>query len=566
MAEEKRQETAQERRRKHEARFVALKAERASWDAHWRQLAENFRPRGSRFLTTEKNRGERRNVHIHNGTPLKSLRTLVAGMYAFITPPERKWFSVTVVDSELAELTEVKQHCEEVETLVAAQLARSNFYRVAPVMFGDLSCFGTHVTILEADDEDGMRGYPCPVGSYCLANDRRNKPATLYRQLRMTVEQLVEEFGLEACSVPARRQYEDGRFDAEVEVHHCITRNHDYEEGAVGTRGMRFVSLWWEAAASQDVAFLRESGFRTQPFIAARWDSTGEDVYGSSPAMEALGDAEKLQAAEWEKEQQLQLLRTPPMQGPASLAAKVVGLLPGDFTAVPDMVAGAKVTPAVEYDPRTLQAIMADIAQKEARIEGMLYVDLWVALQARDKQMTAREVGAIEDEKFTQLSVVNAGLSDEGLDVVVNRTIDILAARGELPQPPQALLEAGETGYKLEYISPFALAQKMQGTTGLQRLMAVVGQAAQLVPEVLDKLDVDQTVDEFARALGVTPKVVRGDDEVQALRQRRAEAQQAAQQVEEAQQAAKTAKTLAETPTQGETALRALLRTTGAKP
>ena len=83
-------------------------------------------------------------------------------------------------------------------------------------------------------------------------------------------------------------------------------------------------------------------------------------------------------------------------------------------------------------------------------------------------------------------------------------------------------------------------------------------------PEVLDKLDVDQIIDELADSLGVPPSIVRADEAVEDLRQARAAAQKQQAAAAQQQQQADTVKTLADTQLDGNNALTALMRGYGA--
>ena len=61
-------------------------------------------------------------------------------------------------------------------------------------------------------------------------------------------------------------------------------------------------------------------------------DITGNDVYGSSPGMEALGDCRALQLYETRNAQAFDKVVNPPMKGPTSLNGQKISLLPGDTT------------------------------------------------------------------------------------------------------------------------------------------------------------------------------------------------------------------------------------------
>ena len=66
-------------------------------------------------------------------------------------------------------------------------------------------------------------------------------------------------------------------------------------------------------------------------------------------------------------------------------------------------------------------------------------------------------------------------------------------------------------------------------------------------PEVLDKVDFDQTVDEYASMFAVRQGVVRPDDDVAVIREQRAQAQAQAQAQEQARGIAETAKIVGDT-------------------
>ena len=64
---------------------------------------------------------------------------------------------------------------------------------------------------------------------------------------------------------------------------------------------------------------------------------------------------------------------------------------------------------------------------------------------------------------------------------------------------------------------------------------------AQLNPAVLDKLDMDEAVDQYAKKLGVPAVVVVSDENVAAIREQRAQQQAQMEQMAAAQQMAQTA-------------------------
>jgi hypothetical protein len=79
-------------------------------------------------------------------------------------------------------------------------------------------------------------------------------------------------------------------------------------------------------------------------------------------------------------------------------------------------------------------------------------------------------------------------------------------------------------------------------------------------PDIIDNLNADEAIRSYGEILGTSPDIMRDADEVAALRQQRAEAQQAEQQMMQLQQGAQAAKVLSEADTQNPNALTALLQ------
>ena len=63
---------------------------------------------------------------------------------------------------------------------------------------------------------------------------------------------------------------------------------------------------------------LRESGFKTFRALCPRWATSGGDIYGNSPGMEALGDIKQLQHEQLRKSEAIDYKLRPPLQGPCS--------------------------------------------------------------------------------------------------------------------------------------------------------------------------------------------------------------------------------------------------------
>jgi hypothetical protein len=100
--------------------------------------------------------------------------------------------------------------------------------------------------------------------------------------------------------------------------------------------------------------------------------------------------------------------------------------------------------------------------------------------------------------------------------------------------------------FEIDYVSQLAQAQKRSELASLLSGLELVGGMAQGDPSVLDKINADTVVDEAWDILGAPVKVLRSDDEVQEIRERKAQMAAQEQELMMAQSVAKTSKDMAE--------------------
>lgn len=553
-------------------RHQALKTERASWDAAWREMSQYIQPRRSRFYTSERNKGTKKNQKVINGTPTLAARALAAGMMAGITSPARQWFRLTTPqDPGRSEFRTVRSWRHTVEEVVMQAFERSNVYKVLPQVYLDLGTPGTGCMHMDDDSKDFFRFYSFPIGSYCLANSAKGEVDTLYRECSMTVMQLVSRFGLAKCSQMVRDMYNRGSYDDWIPVVHIIEPNAKAEYGRAGTKNMAWRSCWMEAGGSAPIGgssnldvgalgvegFLKESGYEEFPVMAPRWSVTGEDVYGSSPGMDAIGDAKALQLLERRKAQVFDKITDPPTSGPATLMKQQVSLLPGAYTGV-DGTAQHRLEPVYQIHPEAMAVAEGSIREHEGRINRFYFTDIMLMLASSDSpERTAREVAELHEEKMLQLGPVFGQVEDELLEPMITRAVAILMRSGEIPPVPKEL--QGQR-VSIEYLSIVAQAQKLLSTSGVERIASFAGNLAAVKPDVIDKLNFDKAIDVYGDALGVKPELIRTDEEVAKLRADRAQQQAAAQQQQQMATAVTGAKTLSQTDTGGDNALTRLLQ------
>ena len=541
-------------------RWNALTNERSEWIEHWKELSSHFLPRTGRFFVDEVNRGDKRWNDIYDSSATRALRTLSAGMMSGMTSPARPWFRLAIPDTELMEYTPVKLWLNEVTKRMRDVFARSNTYRSLSANYEELALYGTCADIVVDDFENVIRHHTLTAGEYCLATNNRREVDTLYREWDMTVSQIVREFGIDNVSQTVKNLFSNGGkgLDTYVTIVHCIEPRLDRDLRMRDASNMAFKSVYFEKGGDNE-KLLRESGFKRFPALTPRWTTTGNDVYGYSPAMEALGDVKQLQHQQLRKAEVIDFKTRPPMVLPTSMMNQQVNRNPGAFMFSDQPANGGGIRSAYEVN-LDLSHLTADMMDVRDRISGAFYADLFLML-ANDTRsgITATEVAERHEEKLLMLGPVLERLHNEKLDPLVDLTFTRMLEGGLLPPPPE---ELQGMDLKIEFVSTLAQAQRAVGVASIDRLIGTVGAIAGLRPDVVDKLDADQMIDAYADSLGVDPSLIMADDKVALVRQQRAQQQQMQQMAAMAQplqQASQAAVNLSQTGQAGDGGLSSLL-------
>jgi hypothetical protein len=544
-----------------ERRRRLLYTERDRWLPRWRAISEHCCPYRGAFTSTQPNRGDRRDSKILKSTPVRALRTMAAGMHSGLTSPARPWFKLGTRDKSLAQRYDVRRWLDEVQRRMYAVYQGSNFYNSIHSIYAELGAFGTACMMIMEDYEDVIRCRAFTIGEYALGVGPKGRVDSIYRTAWLTAMQMVREFGLENVSPAVRTAYQNTP-ELWISFYHAIEPNDDRMD-LPGVNGRAFRDVYWEATdTGQRDQFLSVSGWNECPLMGPRWEVCGSDVYGNGPGDVAIGDTKMLMRMVEDKLVGLDRVVDPPVALPESSRGRGdVNALPGGVTFFSDTAAAR---PGALYQVTVpLGELREDIMETAADVEAAFFVDMFLMLATSDRrQITAREVAERHEEKLLMLGPVLDRLQNELLDPAIERTFEIMArltmAGGEpmIPPPPQSL--QGQQ-LEIELVSILAQAQKMVATAAIEQTASFVGSLAGVKPDVLDKLDADEAVDQYAEALGAPTAIIVPDEQVAKIRAARQQQQAQAAAMQQAMAGAQAAKTLSEADTGTNNALTALM-------
>ena len=534
-----------------EARRLAAHLEqgRTAREREWRELARWLAPHRGVFTGEDLSPdGTRRNPEAFTLAATRALERGASGMTSGMTPRNISWFEPDFQEPALWEASGAPAWLDEVDRQMKDALADGGFYQAIHCFNTDLLWAGCALLYCETGRAAPLRFECAQVGTYAVALDGEGRLEAVCRSRLWTPSRLAALFGEGALSERSRAALRREPY-APTRVLHLVrrrrTKNAASEGGGNAHRGATFLpweSLFWEDGGED---FLHVGGYAEMPYFFTVWHE-GTTPYGTGPGDGALPDARQLDLMERHKLEGLAKLVRPPVQRPANLRSDV-DLSPGAVNAVE---AQALVTPILDLAPyaRAFQFLQGELQTVAGRLEDALMASVFASmpLDQRPRDMSATEFLQRRREALQQLGPVMSAYEPHVLTPLLHRVAAMLDRAGLLPPPPESL--AGmPLLMKVSFTSPLANALRQTGADSTRALLQDVLGLAQADPQVLDKLDLDQAVDELATGLGAPGRVLRADSDVQALRQQRAEAQAAQQEQQQALEAVQAAQGLART-------------------
>jgi hypothetical protein len=466
--------------------------------------------------------GMDRKARLLHSASTEAGRTLAAAIVSGAVPSSSVWALLAVSGADEAGLgwldAKGKQLHEEVHA--------STFDAAAFECAMDLVAAGWFALYIDEDrDAGGFVFEQWPISSVYAASSKAGGPVdTVFREYTLTAEQAIAEFGITGVSSTLVKKHAADP-DAPVTICHAIYPRPVHVVGARLAKNMPVASVHWEVETKHQ---LRESGYHEMPVIVPRWAVIPGSVYATGPMFDALSDARQLN----------ELMRMDTMNAELAITGMWIAEDDGVLNPRTVKVGARKVIVANSVDSMKQLSSGGDWRLADERI-AMLTSAIRKTLMADQLQpqdgpaMTATEVHVRVGLIRQLLGPIYGRLQAEWLAPMVERCFGLMYRAGLFGQAPSSL---GGQNLKVKYNNPLARAQKMEDVSAVERLngsLAALANLGQLVPAAAAALDVvnfDENVRTLVDGLGVPLKNVNTSEQVQALRDARAQQQAQAQQ------------------------------------
>ena len=426
-----------------------LMEQRSTWESHWQECADYMQPRKAE-ITKERARGDKRNILIFDASAIHALELLAASLHGMLTSSANRWFSLRYKEDLLNDSDEAKEWLEDAKDKMYMAFAKSNFQQEIFEAYHDLICFGTACIMIEQDDTDILNFSARHIKELYIQENAKGIVDTIYRRFKMPAHAVIEKFGFDNVSKEIQTTFKKEPFE-EIELVHVVRPRTIYNQNKLDKKNMPYQSVYFENSSGHIISI---GGFREMPYVIPRYLKASTEIYGRSPAMNALPDVKVLNKM---------------VETSLKAAAKQVDpplLVPDDGMLAPiRMSAGSlnyyrsgsrdKIEPL--QIGQNISATLNHENQRRDAIAKMFHIDQLVV--ASNRNMTATEVLQRNEEKMRILGPVLGRLQSELLEPMILRVFNIMLRSKLFLQAPEIL---ANQEIQIEYVSPMALAQNLK--------------------------------------------------------------------------------------------------------
>lgn len=516
--------------------YERAKTDRLVVENSWSDYAYYGFPR-KRDIQYKETEGEKQPTDVYDDTAIQSNLILAAGLSGYMTNSAQRWFEMRARNVGLMEDKEVRSFFADSADVMYSTYASSNFYQQSHEMYLDMGIFGPGCLYEEKDETDDIRFYArSPKEIYFMENDKEVVDM-VYRSFDMTAYKAYRFFGKDKCGDQIRKCVEEQKdYNKVYEFVHYVCPRIIRVSGKTDAGNKPFASYW---VSLVDKKVCKEGGYDEFPFFIPRFYKTSGRAYGESPMSTTYSNAAMIN-----KMLELYYKGGELALWPAWLAEhdSMMGTLDMRSGAMnyqrAPLSQGAQVQP---LQPKSQFDVGLDFINRiEEKIKRAFFVDLFLMMSQLADNKTATEVIERSQERMLILGPVLGRLETEYLNKVTHRTFNILARRGKLPPMPDKL--RGQS-YDVIYISPLAKAQRAVQARDITTYLTIIGQMAQMAPDILDNINFDKTADKLSKIYSVDPDIINTPEDMDVIRKLRSDQQAMAQKMAMGQSMANMMKT-----------------------
>jgi len=536
--------------------YGEAKTIRAPYENDWRMAAAYCLPRHYSAWQSDGPNTAGMNAAVrrfaYDSTGVNALPKYAAILNRLATPEGQRWHKLSASNPELMKLYHVRIFFDQLtDKLFKLRYSpRAKFQQTIGESYMQIGVYGMGPFTISwrkpaaLDPRGGFAYKSWPLKDIFILVDDLGNVTCIFRRFFLNARQFKVKFGTQG-NVPKPIEAELSKAvpseTAYFEFVQMLCMNDEYDKNdSLTLRRFPIRSCYLCVATAEYVG--EDEGFMGWPMITPRTNTEPADLYGYSPALQALPALGGVSA----------MKKTVLKQGqkavdPAYLAYDD-GVISGKVDIRPGRINYGGVNAQGNPMVRALETGNFKVAEQLIEderndVRDSFFVTLFTILQEKP-QVTATQVMEEIAEKAALLAPTMGRLQAEMQGPQIEREIALLVENGEMPELPQELIEArGE--YTVVYTSPLAKGQYAEEISGFMRWYEMLLNAAQVQAAAGDTVNLptdwanlDAAAPEIADFMAVRTGWTNDQTKVVQIRDTRAKAQRESELIKQAPAAA----------------------------
>ena len=520
----------------------------------WEHIGRFVNPRRKNITLNSafNDKGQNLGTDVYDGTPLGALNTWSDGMQGLLL--SGRWFRSVMDNPLLDKIDRVREWLQVYDLKMYSAFDRGNFYAMIPQWLRDGGSIGTATVFTEEVIGTGRISHTAiHPREVFISENQFGEVDIVHRKFMMTARSAFQKFK-DKVSESIKTDSKDHP-EKSYEFIHAVFPNDDRMFGKRTKRNKRFRSIYMETKSGDKGkigTIVRDSGFDISPYTVWRFKKNSDEVYGRSPAADALTEVFSLNQMSKTLLDAAHLSVRPAKNVPIEMRGRVRTDPDGNnYFEDPKRVISA-INSGINYP------IGAE-ERKEVResMRDKFRTDFFKAFIGRTGEATREEILAIKGEQAGLLIAQVDMLYIEGIRSLFDIVSEIEDQRGAfteaagMPAMPEEIAESGEINFILT--GPLAQAQReIRELEPIQKTLGSLSEAAAVLgPEMLDIVNKDE-LSEVIVEVGSYPHIAMNSrTKRQEIRDARAADRERLEQQQLALEAAKAVPSLSKAPEAG---------------
>lgn len=495
-------------------RLQILRQKREPYDSKWDELAVFCDPRNAYFRVKRSNGDLSQLIPKMDDTAQLHLPMYAAVLNSMMTPQAYLWHKMRFIDDEVQAQYGGLLGKQNEMLFNLRYSASSNFQSAINEAYISSAVFGHGIIQIVPDlKRKRVNYYALPVKEFYIDKDAFGFVNTFYRKVDMKMRHVLQQF---PDYMPEKYKDRDDTkwLDDNIEVIHAVEPSFK--------SSTKYHSAYIDATNKQLMEEPAEIGYCTYMCFRSAVFPSSDDPYGFSPCMSVLPSIKALNSLQFNFLKQTDLAGQPTLLTNSDII---------DATKV--SANGTVVEGGIDDEGRPMvqalrtygemPALDYQIQQYQEKIRQALFVN-YLATFSPTQSRSATDAMIKANEKANLVAPAGDRIARELLLPLIEAELYIYGDMNLLPKMPAELKDL-RTQYDIILDSPLLKGQRMDSVNSAVTLIQYISQFAAIDPNAANSVNADRLIRYLQDSMNVPVSVMNTQDEVEAINEAKANAQ-----------------------------------------